>query len=480
MNWFRRIGLKEFLALALALVAAALRFYHLEVKPIHHDEAVNGWITAQSWMNGFVDYDPTNFHGVLLFLFYQLAELIAGPGIWIYRSVSVLFMLGSLVVLLIGFRGLSWGSILSGVVLILSPAFFFFSRSAIHESAFLFFQVLFVVAFLKTEDRVSRDRWLGLAMLGLVGMILLKETFVLLILPFLVVIAVEPGLRKIFLQDRWNWLLPAAVPFGIFAFIQTGFFQKGSELMDAVVAFLPWLKTGTDLNGHAKPWFYWLELMWRYEPALLVALLVSLWGAVHREEKLRRISRLALGVFALYSLIPYKTVWCFISLSWLFLPTLIEAWPHLRKWAQLGLAGLLLGLSLHSAWTQIPLLIQSDYHSRTHPYFYVETSTETMELYSRLLHRFQQKPLLMEAPLVWQAREVWPWPWLIQDMAQQTAVTELTADHQKAGLIFSSPEEADLRRSLFEGTHQEFQMPLRVEGPKISVFVRKDLLEGTP
>lgn len=272
-------------ALLIFLMAAVFRFFQLSAKPIHHDEAVNGWITAQSWVNGFVNYDPTNFHGALLFWIYQLAELIGGARIESYRSVSVLFALGSLVLLLYAFERLTWGAILTGFVFALSPAFFFFSRSAIHEMPFLFFQILFVAAVLQVSDKASRDRMLLPALIGLIGMILLKETFVLLCAGVVVVLLLEPKLRAIYLDKDLKWLIPFLAPFGVLLFIQSSGFQNWSDVPDLVIAFLPWLKTGTDLSGHAKPWYFWIEILAQYEPALVFGLLLSVIGAFRQEDR---------------------------------------------------------------------------------------------------------------------------------------------------------------------------------------------------
>jgi predicted membrane-bound mannosyltransferase len=45
------------------------RFYDLNLRPIHHDESVNGWFVDGMFKNGFYNYDPNNYHGPLYFYF---------------------------------------------------------------------------------------------------------------------------------------------------------------------------------------------------------------------------------------------------------------------------------------------------------------------------------------------------------------------------------------------------------------------------
>ena len=54
-------------AIAILLVAAAFRLWQLGLTPLHFDEGINGWFVDQMKRNGAFRYNPTNFHGPLLF-----------------------------------------------------------------------------------------------------------------------------------------------------------------------------------------------------------------------------------------------------------------------------------------------------------------------------------------------------------------------------------------------------------------------------
>ena len=40
-----------------------LRFFWLELKPLHHDEGVNGYFLTTLFREGIYKYDPANYHG---------------------------------------------------------------------------------------------------------------------------------------------------------------------------------------------------------------------------------------------------------------------------------------------------------------------------------------------------------------------------------------------------------------------------------
>jgi predicted membrane-bound mannosyltransferase len=48
-------------------MATALRFLLLPLKPLHHDEGVNGWFLTNLFREGEYKYDPANYHGPTLY-----------------------------------------------------------------------------------------------------------------------------------------------------------------------------------------------------------------------------------------------------------------------------------------------------------------------------------------------------------------------------------------------------------------------------
>src|SRR5687768_18089710 len=50
-------------------LAALLRFYDLNLVPLHHDEGVNGNFLVRLVREGYYHYDPANYHGPTLYYF---------------------------------------------------------------------------------------------------------------------------------------------------------------------------------------------------------------------------------------------------------------------------------------------------------------------------------------------------------------------------------------------------------------------------
>ena len=51
------------------VVAAFVRLYQLELRPMHHDEGVNGFFLNNLMRSGIFRYDPSNYHGPTLYYF---------------------------------------------------------------------------------------------------------------------------------------------------------------------------------------------------------------------------------------------------------------------------------------------------------------------------------------------------------------------------------------------------------------------------
>jgi uncharacterized protein (TIGR03663 family) len=139
---------------AVMLVAALVRLYQLELRPMHHDEGVNGFFLNNLIRTGIFRYDPTNYHGPTLY-YLTLPLAVAAErfdiyGTWTVRLLPLIFGLAA-VWLTLGLRRYigSVGALAAGALLALSPGFVFFSRYYIHEMMFVFFTLGLVVALLR-------------------------------------------------------------------------------------------------------------------------------------------------------------------------------------------------------------------------------------------------------------------------------------------------------------------------------------------
>jgi len=130
-------------------IAAFLRFFWLELKPLHHDEGVNGYFLTNLFRDGVYKYDPANYHGPDLYYISLAFSKIFGLNTLSIRSSVAIF--GVLTVFLAFFLKKyigKTGSLAAAMFLALSPGMVYISRYFIHEILFVFFSFSFVVAIL--------------------------------------------------------------------------------------------------------------------------------------------------------------------------------------------------------------------------------------------------------------------------------------------------------------------------------------------
>jgi uncharacterized protein (TIGR03663 family) len=401
------------------LLGIGLRLWLLDLKPPHFDEGINGWFCDQMAIKGFYAYDPTNYHGPLHFYVLYLFLQILGRNLWALR-LPVVIVSSVTIFWLFLFRPffgrlISWGAALGMAI---SPAFVFYNRYSIHETWLVFFLVLSFWGFLGVFKSQSPLSWWGL-ILGITGMILTKETFIIHVASFLLAYAVLFVLRRFTKKEteppRENHKIPfkhlgGAIAVGVFfiVFFYSGNFRNWEGLRGLVGSFLPWTKTAVDAAGHAKtdydlfpilpflPAFklnwYWIKLLSVYEWFGLAGLLYSLRFWFGGNTHLRLLAIYGLAVLGIYSLIPYKTPWCIISIEWPFLffgsALIVLIAKHSNKWVAFALS---LVLFAQSSWGTIRLNFFK-YDDPKEMFVYVQTFRDYKRLIDPILEKVRKEP----------------------------------------------------------------------------------------
>ena len=153
-------------------VATVLRFIWLDLKPLHHDEGVNGWFLTNLMRDGVYHYDPANYHGPTLYYIALAFAEVFGLNTWSVRSSVAIW--GVLTVVLAFFLRRyigKIGSLFAALFIALSPGMVFISRYFIHEIFFVFLSLGLVLVGVdvhrKTSCRTVRDRVAGVDPAGL-------------------------------------------------------------------------------------------------------------------------------------------------------------------------------------------------------------------------------------------------------------------------------------------------------------------------
>lgn len=134
---------------AVTAIAAFLRFWQLTLKPLHHDEGVNGFFLTTLFREGIYKYDPANYHGPDLYYLALAFSKIFGLNTMSVRSSVAIFGVLIVVLALFLYRWIGKiGALSAALFLALSPGMVYISRYFIHEILFVFFSLAIVVSIL--------------------------------------------------------------------------------------------------------------------------------------------------------------------------------------------------------------------------------------------------------------------------------------------------------------------------------------------
>ncbi len=419
-----------------------LRFFHLEEKPMHADEAVNGVMVHRMLEGEPVAFDPTHFHGpslrYLALLSTGLYKLVTGEGLsevslrWLTALAGVLGVFSvSLFKRWIGFRA----SLAALALMAVSPGFIYFSRYFIHEILFLLFTLLFLFTlwrFLEKRD-LKWALWTG----GLLGLLHATRETALIVLAAagLALIAVlgknfKKEARWVFSGDGLKTVGAIVLcALGVSVLFYSAFFTHLRGPIDSVLTYFSY----TVEPGHEKPFYYYLGLILGRGTALgylgegwaLLLGLVGFWVSFKRGERGESgysfhtfLAVYVLSTTAAYSFIGYKTPWLALNIlaGWMLLAGVGWAFAFEKlsaPWMRFAWGVLLILFLGQSLYQSHLLAFRYSTHSRN-PYAYSHTSPDLLQLVDRIetLARYHPDGLGMRIDIM--ANEYWPLPWYLR------------------------------------------------------------------
>jgi uncharacterized protein (TIGR03663 family) len=422
--WLARLAQTDWTPWLIVGFAALLRFFFLGIKPPHFDEGINGWFVDQMVKNRFYRYDPTNYHGPLHFYVLFLSQTLFGRNLWALR-LPVVLISTACVWLTLKFEPFFGRNVvrLAALAMALSPGFVFYGRYSIHEVWLVLFSMLFILGLLGLW-KFGTPRYLWCAGMGITGMILTKETYII----HIVCAAIAVGVCYLFNRFRpvpdarparqsWDYLdlaFVAGTGIAAIVFFYSGTFFHWSGVKGLYQAYSAWFATGSEGHGHEKPWFYWLKLMAQYEIPALAGLALCLLFDSFKNVSLRYLAIYGVGTLMAYSIVKYKTPWCIISIIWPFL-FIFAAGLYLilkkRRSLSYVIAGVILAESfLHCIWLNF-FRCTTD----TEPYVYVQTYNDIFKLTRPVLELARRNPVYYQVVGHMIRTSSYPLPWIFGD-----------------------------------------------------------------
>ena len=498
-------------SIAVMLVATVLRLYALELKPLHHDEGVNGFFLTNLLRQGHYAYDPANYHGPTLYYITLPFAALAGLKTFVIRLIPSLFGVG-LVWLVLSLR--RWvgalAALAAAALVAVSPAFVFYSRYFIHEIPFVFFTLGLVVAALRfRESGAASDLVLASAAAAL--MFATKETAFISVgtlgLAWLTAWtwerlrgdAREAGGRGGFarLAARGSAPVAVAVAAALFVFIwvafYSSFFTNWKGVGDSFKAFDLWHKTGMS-QFHGKPAHTYVKwLLQEDAPTFLLGTLGALVALFERRRNRFAVFFAAwgFGLLAAYSLISYKTPWLVLSF---LLPLAVAGGYAVQAfglWAarqsrglrQRGLvwpaATALLAVACGVSLWQTYVVNFVEYDNDSYPYVYSQTQRGFLDLVGEV-KRIGERAGTTEPGFATASNEYWPLPWYFNDDKRAGYEGRLSASYDPTvtlAVIGKEDQLPQLQRVLGDSYARVGDLyPLR-PGVNLVLYGRRDLVQ---
>lgn len=422
------------------LLAAALRLWGLDIKPPHFDEGINGWFVDQMRSDGFYRYDPENYHGPLFFYVLFASLTLGGRSLWALRLPAVIASIASVwATLRFGrFFGRS-AARLGALALAVSPAAVFYGRYAIHESWVVLALMILTLGLFGLWKEGNR-RSLAWVFTGTTMLLLLKETAVIHLACFGLAAVTLMLWQKVvptvpsqpFAQRRWedrDALRFLGISLLVLVFFYSGTFLNWQGVPDFFRAYGKWFHTGVVAGGHEKTDYqfgsfgllnwYWVALMARYEGPALLGLLVAVRLAWPAPAMLRYLAIYAIGALAAYSVVPYKTPWCIISILWPFGLLFGAGIAELRK-APIPkiVAPVVAAIALTASLVLCVRLNSRHFTDPKEPYVYVQTQPGIGVITEPLLGLAARDPHNHDLTGAILLESYYPLPWVLGDFSR--------------------------------------------------------------
>jgi uncharacterized protein (TIGR03663 family) len=461
---------------AILLIACFVRFYDLDLKPVHQDEGVNGYFLTRLHNRGDYRYDPANYHGPTLYYAAAVSSYCFGLTTTAIRLVPALFGVGTVLLAFFLRRRIGIvGSLTTALLVSLSPGAVYMSRYFIHESLFVFTGLAAIVATLRYYDSGS-PVYAILAFAAFGSMCATKETFIIsagvvaiavVVTPLYMRLRKRPGIEPHELTNeirkptverlggRFRVALSLLGGVGAFVIVValffSSFFSNPEWSRDLFRALPLWTVAGTVDHPHEFYMYVWW-LLQEEGPILALGLVgagLALWRATGRFAIFATLW--AGGLITAYSLIPYKTPW--LTLNFIIPLAILSGYAvnaldkRIRKPSHRALLITSLVIGVVTSAYQMAVLNYIRYDDDRYPYVYAHTHRDV----NRLMHDVAQLTngagTAQETSIAVTAPEYWPLPWYLRDHKHVGYYARVTTVGERI-VLCSEAQEPEIQATL--------------------------------
>ncbi|MET0753419.1 MAG: glycosyltransferase family 39 protein [Pyrinomonadaceae bacterium] len=557
-------------------MAVFLRFYWLELKPLHHDEGVNGYFLTNLFREGVYKYDPANYHGPdLYYLALAFSKVFGLETVSIRASVAIFGVFTVFLAFFLKKYIGRTGSLAAALFLAVSPGMVYISRYFIHEILFVFFSFGIVISILYFIERRKagvfaiasmsllllicfspsvfnlanlmnienqtmvwairggfflieallvffvmrmllawndgRPIYLLLASASTVLLFATKETAFITVGTMAIACVSTWLWRKIYtasigklgennlekaeltwssfraaLGDKTDLLLIIVAALAVFIYVGalffSSFFTYPEGIVGAFKAYAIWTKTGSKDHTQNGMWGYVKWGMKIEAPIFIlsaVGTLIALAKARHRFAVFTGFW--AFGIFAAYTIIPYKTPW--LALSFL-LPMCIVAGYGVGEMLRANdivlkiLGGLMAIMATGILSYQSYDLNFVRYDDEDRVYVYAHTKRGFLDLIKQIEHYAEKSGKGKEVTIEIVSEDYWSMPWYMNNYPHANFHGHFV-DANTSEMIVSKKDDEDAEAISRYSSHYKYvgTYPLR-PGVDLRLLVRRDLADA--
>lgn len=467
-----------------ALLALACRVVHLDRRPMHADEAVQGYKFIELLEQGKYRYDPDEYHGPTLNYFTLPMAWLRGERTknelteTTLRFVPVIFGSGLVLLLLLVADGLGRTATVSAAfITATAPALVFYSRYYIHETLLVFFTMCFLGASWK-YFRTMRTAWAIVAGASLGLMHATKETFVLALLAMIAAIglllvlqrrrstAIAVPIEQQFVIKWVDVVLGLGTAAVVSVVFYSSFFDNWRGPLDSVLTYFPWLRRAKGASPHIHPWWFYLE-RWAFfkrpggnvwtELSLIALVGTGIYGALRPslvpggDPRLIRFLALYSAILtAVYSAISYKTPWCMLGFYHGFCimgGVGVAVLLHVcRRPVVRAVCGVLLVAGAVHLCAETRRVAYTHAADRRNPYVYAHTSPDLLRLVNKIsdIARVHPNPDRFAIQVMAPGGDYWPLPWYFRKYRYTGWWGEIPADPYAPVMVVGARFNAEL------------------------------------
>lgn len=459
-----------------ALLGLAVRLPQLGERPMHTDEAINGYIVGQLLAGEPFRYDSVDRHGPALPVIALPLARIQGA-----RSLSDLteselrltpVLAGTITILLFGAAADLFGflpCVVAALLFAFAPLPVYYDRYFIHESLFC------AATFGLILSGWRAWKYYSAAYAALAGgcaalMLAAKETAVLhfVALAFAAVVFGfwnRPGERSTAGTQLRILLSASGVFLGLSVLLYTWFGRNWSAL-SALFGATPHLLSRAAGQGHEKPFWYFAQLLISGQSGAVVVALACI-GIFASMKKAAPSPYTFIAIYlvlidSIYSLIPYKTPWLALNL---WLPVAVLAggaidilWQAATSHAfrriaipAFGVFAVLAAISIARDTRERVYLHPAD---EQNPYAYAHTTDDILGLPTEI-SELAQRDGIANPRIAVVASDPWPLPWYLRHFPQ-VGFWQPGQQPGKADFYITSTEAAEQYRDLLTDYRADF------------------------